>query len=188
MKKASYRKGNTAKPGQKYQNKTAYKPHRDQPTHVVAEHVIQRQEQGLCVRCIEILQWRRQFNKYKPLTLPRRCLHCQQKTVKCAYHVLCQVCAGEQHVCAKCRCALDESGKEGDEGEDPLMGVDLSGLPERVRRTVVRKGGHEGLAVMQRYLEKQAAALDGDYDFISEDDEADSDEEGPGEESEAQEE
>ncbi|XP_042304635.1 uncharacterized protein C9orf85 homolog isoform X4 [Sceloporus undulatus] len=58
--------------------------------------------EGLCQRCKEVLEWRVKFNKYKPLTQPKKCVKCLQKTVKDSYHVICKPCACELDLCAKC--------------------------------------------------------------------------------------
>lgn len=42
------------------------------------------------------------FNKYKPLTKPKKCVKCLQKTVRDSYHIICRPCACELDLCAKC--------------------------------------------------------------------------------------
>ncbi|XP_062985399.1 uncharacterized protein C9orf85 homolog [Elgaria multicarinata webbii] len=58
--------------------------------------------EGLCQHCKEVLEWRVKFNKYKPLTQPKKCVKCLQKTVKDSYHIICKPCACELALCAKC--------------------------------------------------------------------------------------
>ncbi|XP_054842542.1 uncharacterized protein C9orf85 homolog [Eublepharis macularius] len=58
--------------------------------------------EGLCQHCKEVLEWRVKFNKYKPLTKPKKCVKCLQKTVKDSYHIVCKPCACELELCAKC--------------------------------------------------------------------------------------
>uniref|UniRef100_A0A8D0KGB2 Chromosome 9 open reading frame 85 n=1 Tax=Salvator merianae TaxID=96440 RepID=A0A8D0KGB2_SALMN len=58
--------------------------------------------EGLCQHCKEILEWRVKFNKYKPLTQPKKCVKCLQKAVKDSYHIVCKACASENDLCAKC--------------------------------------------------------------------------------------
>ncbi|XP_045144517.1 uncharacterized protein C9orf85 homolog isoform X3 [Echinops telfairi] len=57
---------------------------------------------GVCQRCKEVLEWRVKYSKYKPLSKPKKCVKCLQKTVKDSYHIMCRPCAGELEVCAKC--------------------------------------------------------------------------------------
>ncbi|XP_029468365.1 uncharacterized protein C9orf85 homolog isoform X3 [Rhinatrema bivittatum] len=57
---------------------------------------------GLCQRCKDVLEWRVKFSKYKPLSQPRKCVKCLQKTVKDAYHTVCRPCACKLNLCAKC--------------------------------------------------------------------------------------
>ncbi|KAG5462651.1 MAG: hypothetical protein BJ554DRAFT_4220 [Olpidium bornovanus] len=56
----------------------------------------------LCARCADIVRWRKQFGKYRPLSAPKKCVACQRKAVRDAYHVLCDACAAGAR-CAKCR-------------------------------------------------------------------------------------
>ncbi|XP_012925130.1 uncharacterized protein C9orf85 homolog isoform X1 [Heterocephalus glaber] len=57
---------------------------------------------GVCQRCKEVLEWRVKYSKYKPLSKPKKCVKCLQKTVKESYHIMCRPCAYELEVCAKC--------------------------------------------------------------------------------------
>uniref|UniRef100_A0A9L0JYF6 Chromosome 9 open reading frame 85 n=1 Tax=Equus asinus TaxID=9793 RepID=A0A9L0JYF6_EQUAS len=57
---------------------------------------------GVCQRCKEVLEWRVKYSKYKPLSKPKKCVKCLQKTVKDSYHIMCRPCACELDVCAKC--------------------------------------------------------------------------------------
>eukprot|EP00052_Salpingoeca_macrocollata_P023614 m.208376 g.208376 ORF g.208376 m.208376 type:complete len:98 (+) comp22075_c0_seq2:966-1259(+) len=65
----STERGNAKKKGQKYKNKTAFKldkygknPHVKAVTSVVVA--------GVCVRCRDIIEWKKKYNKYKPLSAP----------------------------------------------------------------------------------------------------------------------
>lgn len=57
---------------------------------------------GLCPSCRDVIEWRKRFRKYKPLSVPKRCVRCGERTVKEAYHVICQLCAVASSSCAKC--------------------------------------------------------------------------------------
>ncbi|KAM9641993.1 uncharacterized protein C9orf85 homolog isoform 2-T2 [Trichechus inunguis] len=71
-------------------------------------HVIKLQKinakfhDGVCQHCKEVLEWRVKYSKYKPLSKPKKCVKCLQKTVKDSYHIMCRPCACELEVCAKC--------------------------------------------------------------------------------------
>lgn len=95
------RKGDRVRRGQKYQNSTAYKPGlygESRRVKLAAALPLA----GVCVRCKEKIEWKKKYDKYKPLTVPKKCVICQQKKIKQAYHSLCQDCAESRHVCAKC--------------------------------------------------------------------------------------
>lgn len=55
--------------------------------------------QGLCEKCHEIIEWKKKYRKYKPLTQPGKCSLCHGRNVKHAYHVICQDCAQKEKVC-----------------------------------------------------------------------------------------
>ena len=97
----SSRKGTAEKKGQKYQNSTAYKPERYGKSRQV-KLAGALPLAGVCTRCKEKLEWKKKYDKYKPLTVPKRCVSCGEKKVKQAYYRLCQECALSNHVCAKC--------------------------------------------------------------------------------------
>jgi Uncharacterized conserved protein (DUF2039) len=56
----------------------------------------------LCKRCYGKLTWRKQFRKYKMLTVPGRCNACQEKNIVKAYRTICDPCALQANLCAKC--------------------------------------------------------------------------------------
>lgn len=95
-------KGNTNRTrAQKHQNKTAFKNNLHD-TSKKTKILNSLEVTGVCTRCKEIIEWKIKFKKYKPLAAPRKCIGCEQKTVKYAYHVLCTSCAADKKVCAKC--------------------------------------------------------------------------------------
>ncbi|CAG8518280.1 7041_t:CDS:2 [Scutellospora calospora] len=95
---------------------------------------------GVCKRCKEIIEWRKKFKKYKRLTTPKRCVCCEEKTIKEAYHILCNKCANDKGVCAKCQesAAIVHSDKELMQEQQDLDSA-LSSLPERKKRTYLRQ-------------------------------------------------
>ncbi|TSR04283.1 hypothetical protein Baya_10890 [Bagarius yarrelli] len=87
--------------GQKYQNTTAFKNDKYGASPQVKK-ANAKVHDGVCQRCKDILEWKVKYNKYKPLTQPRKCVKCQQKTVKDAYYIMCRPCALQLQLCAKC--------------------------------------------------------------------------------------
>jgi hypothetical protein len=58
--------------------------------------------EGICLKCREKVQWRFQFNKYKPLKNIANCSGCHKKCITKAYRTLCDPCAKEKNVCPGC--------------------------------------------------------------------------------------
>ncbi|XP_045509397.1 uncharacterized protein C9orf85 homolog [Colias croceus] len=124
---------------QKHQNRTAFKNDLHD-TSKKTKILNSMQVSGVCIRCREIIEWKIKYKKYKPLTAPKKCVGCDEKAVKHAYHIYCSKCASDKHVCAKCCKPIDIANSEGDEPEPndtELQGL-LKTLPERKRRTVLR--------------------------------------------------
>mmetsp|Transcript_9641 Transcript_9641/g.27037 ORF Transcript_9641/g.27037 Transcript_9641/m.27037 type:complete len:173 (-) Transcript_9641:1857-2375(-) len=96
-----------------HQNKFAYKHN---PKSKKTQKILASPVSGLCAHCTEIIEWRKQYRKYKPLTAPRRCQVCEQKTIKQAYHNLCEPCSKKDGLCAKCRKPWDADNR--DSGDD----------------------------------------------------------------------
>ncbi|XP_073717160.1 uncharacterized protein C9orf85 homolog [Misgurnus anguillicaudatus] len=98
----SSQKGNVSRSrGQKHQNATAFKNDKYGAS-VQVKKAKAKMHDGLCQRCKDVLEWKVKYNKYKPLTQPRKCVKCLQKTVKDAYHIICKPCALKLELCAKC--------------------------------------------------------------------------------------
>jgi hypothetical protein len=68
----------------------------------------------LCPPCVAVIEWRKKYRKYKPLTVVKKCTRCGQKKVKDAYHVICGDCVRETHKCGKCLLPSNEWLKEGE--------------------------------------------------------------------------
>ncbi|XP_020654277.3 uncharacterized protein C9orf85 homolog [Pogona vitticeps] len=112
--------------------------------------------EGLCQHCKEVLEWRVKFSKYKPLTQPKKCVKCLQKTVKDSYHIVCKPCACELNLCAKC-------GKK----EEIVIPIEMSlAKPEKEpsttdpRRRDRRRGSEEGSELNLSDLEDDDEELD----------------------------
>lgn len=147
---------------------------------------------GLCGHCLEIISWKKRINKYKPLTQPKKCVDCFQRTVKDAYHVLCNECAKKKKVCAKCQSKAqvidgEKSLKEKIQEEQELQ-MKLEFLSERQRRSYHRKIEKGETEAAQRILEKiedEDDDFDDDLDDSLEDLNLEEDEDSENEDSES---
>lgn len=96
----------------------------------------------VCARCKDIIDWKIKYKKYKPLSQPKSCTKCAQKTIKKAYHVICTECVKKFKVCAKCLESKEIIPAAPDQQEqlklDAEMRAMLQSLPERKRRTFIR--------------------------------------------------
>lgn len=104
------------KKGQKYQNKTAFKIKYD--TNAI-EVIKKAPLDHLCKRCMEQIQWKLKFNKYKPNKSISRwyklfyhfiCIlkylpysnKCGEKNIIKAYRKCCDICSEKYEICTKC--------------------------------------------------------------------------------------
>ncbi|XP_016321588.1 uncharacterized protein C9orf85 homolog [Sinocyclocheilus anshuiensis] len=98
----SSQKGNVSRSrGPKHQNVTAFKNDKYGASAQVKKAKAKVHD-GLCQHCKDVLEWKVKYNKYKPLTQPRKCVKCLQKTVKDAYLIICKPCALKLELCLKC--------------------------------------------------------------------------------------
>jgi len=89
-----------------HQNSFAF---RHNPKSKLTEKILASPNVGLCRRCREKIEWRKQYRKYKPLTQPAKCNICQNRNVMTAYHTICGGCAVGEKALATVRAALGES-------------------------------------------------------------------------------
>ncbi|KAI5634794.1 hypothetical protein NE865_12512 [Phthorimaea operculella] len=165
---------------QKHQNKTAFKNDLHD-TSKKTKLINSLEVSGVCKRCRDIIQWKIKYKKYKPLTAPSKCVGCNEKAVKHAYHVLCSKCAAERKVCAKC--AKEENDEKviqtnKETNQDIELQAILKSLPERKRRTVLRhlrKNGEEEGTVSAEMRTQIEELLSGMKDFSLDDDDSDFD-------------
>lgn len=95
----STRGGDNKKKAQAHQNTFAFKHNKNSMlTRKIAKCPIDK----MCKRCTEIIEWRIDYRKYKPLTNPARCNMCQGKCIYKAYRTICDNCAVSKGLCAKC--------------------------------------------------------------------------------------
>ncbi|XP_056275007.1 uncharacterized protein C9orf85 homolog [Pseudoliparis swirei] len=128
----SSQKGNVSRSRrQKHANSFAFKNDKYGAT-VQVKKAKSKIHDGLCLHCKGVLEWRVQYNKYKSLTQPKKCVKCSQKTVKDAYHVMCKPCSLQLEICSKCGKKEDivipinsqEGQKEEEEEEEEAKGDD----------------------------------------------------------------
>eukprot|EP01113_Clastostelium_recurvatum_P039254 TRINITY_DN5979_c0_g2_i2.p1 TRINITY_DN5979_c0_g2~~TRINITY_DN5979_c0_g2_i2.p1 ORF type:complete len:277 (+),score=114.16 TRINITY_DN5979_c0_g2_i2:81-911(+) len=136
----STQRGNVSKGAPAHQNKFAFRHNKNSRK---SNDIMALPNEGLCPHCYDVIEWKKKYRKYKPLTVPGRCQSCDQKTVRRAYHVLCDECAVKEEICAKCckssvvkkPITTDEQKKE----EQARLRVELANMTERARRTFYRK-------------------------------------------------
>jgi hypothetical protein len=126
---------------QKYKNKTKYVPNKYNPLLNSTTPTT-----GCCKKCFDIIEWKKQYGKYKTITKPGKCTKCLRRNVVVSYHEYCKECAVTN--CAKCFVALDEENSVPVDLEEEEEEVDFTGLSERQKRSVRRKleqGDREGV-------------------------------------------
>mmetsp|Transcript_25067 Transcript_25067/g.65361 ORF Transcript_25067/g.65361 Transcript_25067/m.65361 type:complete len:218 (+) Transcript_25067:182-835(+) len=138
----SKRKGNQKKQGQKYQNTVAFSATK-WGTNEKLNKIASAPIGAVCTRCADKLEWRKKYNKYKPLRVPASCEYCKKKTVKHAYHKACLPCAEAKGVCAMCKTKGDvvdlPTSRVEELREQQQREAELRHMKERVRRTYLRK-------------------------------------------------
>ncbi len=104
----SLRSGDSSKKGQAYQNTYGFKHNKSSKlTKVIARVPLD----NLCKRCLDQLEWRIDYRKYKPLSAPSRCNQCLEKTIYKAYRTICDKCSKATKSCAKCTNPVDAFSK-----------------------------------------------------------------------------
>ena len=121
----STQKGNVGKGGQKYQNVYKFKHNKNS---VKTEKIMNSPLDKLCQRCYDIIKWKMDYRKYKPLKAMAKCNLCQHRTIIKAYRTICDSCATTQKndqgerklLCTKCGIdTLTEGFHEPPEGSEP---------------------------------------------------------------------
>jgi len=141
--KASNRITAHAKGAQKHQNGSTWKSDKFK-SDGVTKMLKNMKVINCCQKCTSVIDWKIKYGKYKPLSKPSKCLECEGKCVKYAYHTRCIPCVEKLKRCSKCGekkaefvhntplTQAEESRKEAD------LAMDLKALPERRRRTFLR--------------------------------------------------
>lgn len=139
----SSQKGNIGRTrAQRHKNSTTFKNTLHDTSHRT-KNIISTTQDGLCTRCKEVIEWKIKYKKYKPLTQAATCTRCRQKAVKKAYYTVCQPCASQLGVCAKCAqkkeiVAEFETDDKIKASEHSQMEQEIKFLSERERRTLYR--------------------------------------------------
>ncbi|XP_071171270.1 uncharacterized protein C9orf85 homolog [Mytilus edulis] len=138
----STQRGNHKKGTQKHQNRTVFKNDLHD-TSKRTKDINQLDRNGLCERCKEVIDWKVKYKKYKPLTTPKKCTRCAQKTVKKAYYIVCMPCISALNVCGKCGSKKELVSQPGPSASEQMsldnqLKQDLEMLSERKRRTFLR--------------------------------------------------
>lgn len=93
--------------------------------------------EGICPRCRDKVEWRFQYNKYKPLKQPGACSKCCKRTVLKAYRTWCDDCSKKAKCCPAC-CLSRKEWRE-DEVEEIEGGKDVDDDEEEEEEEVVEK-------------------------------------------------
>lgn len=143
----SCEKGSTSRKNrpQKYKNRTAFRNDLHDKTPKM-KFINSIQVSEVCQHCKAQIEWKIKYKKYKPLTQPKTCIKCAQRTIKKAYHILCSSCAKEARCCAKCQKPASEKVVIEPAPPSNLEQLKLKAemdrliksLPERKRRTFLR--------------------------------------------------
>ncbi|KAI1320202.1 hypothetical protein EDD11_001807 [Mortierella claussenii] len=178
-KKVSTRKGNNRKGAQAHKNSYAFHANKSSK---ITKKIASMPVGGLCEKCVEVIMWRKKFKKYKPLTTMKKCVNCEQKAIKDAYHVICNKCAGEKNVCAKCLESREivptniKTEKEIVQEQVELERL-LSGMNERERRSYLRQMERKSKKGDEGEEEEEGSEEGSDDESGSDDDSEDEDEE-----------
>jgi hypothetical protein len=139
----STQKGNIRKDGQKYQNAFAFKHNKNS---MLTRKIQETPLDFLCEHCLDILEWKIKFRKYKPLSAPSKCIACEQKSVYKGHRNICDKCGVTNKLCTKCMKPCEAWGKPTRSSKvlrmkpkDTTFDDIVASLKERQRRTVLRK-------------------------------------------------
>ncbi|CCW60532.1 unnamed protein product [Phytomonas sp. EM1] len=96
---------------QTYTNKVKYDPNKYKlEKEKIPEGILVSMTKLCCRRCCEIIQWKADYGKYRPLERARKCNICGKKSVVLAFHRICQECSCSQILCAKCQKNPQDTG------------------------------------------------------------------------------
>ncbi|XP_057300433.1 uncharacterized protein C9orf85 homolog [Hydractinia symbiolongicarpus] len=140
----STQRGNTTKQrAQKHKNGHSFKNDK-YDTSIKQKTINNLHVSNVCQRCKDCIEWKIKYKKYKPLTVPGKCVKCCERKVKYAYHIVCTDCAVQNKVCAKCskqKDVVDEPEKpmKEQQQEENYLKEELKYMKLREKRTFLRK-------------------------------------------------
>lgn len=139
----STQKGNTKKPGQRHQNTYAFKHNKNS---MLTRKIQEAPLDKLCQHCLNILEWKLKYRKYKPLTTPGVCRLCNLKNVLKGHRTVCDACSLQYMVCSKCIEPCKEFSTPNKSSKhlrnnikDSTFDEIIEVLKERQRRTILRR-------------------------------------------------
>ncbi|KAJ1895593.1 hypothetical protein LPJ66_004495 [Kickxella alabastrina] len=174
--KMSTRGSGAVKGAQKYQNAFAYTHNRGSKT---TKTILALPVDGLCKRCTDQILWRKQYRKYKPLSVAKKCVWCQQKKITKAYHVVCDGCARERVVCAKCLEnkniieGINAKTPQDIQKEEQELERKLGGMRERQRRSYMRKISRGDMKISEVPEPADSDDENDDFEYTDSEDEGD---------------
>lgn len=164
-------------------------------------HISKSMCEGVCRKCVDKLQWKFKYDKYKPLKAVGNCKQCKQKVITKAYRSFCDKCAATKKVCPGCGVDLEEANKpvpvtaktakkaaaegqdeedEDEEGDEDAEGSVVFGEPVEVDEAEAAEGaqaaGSEG--AMDEQPDEEAEEMDEEDDDEDEEDGDDDEHEG----------
>ena len=86
----------------------------------LTKHITSLPIRFLCPACVAVIEWRKKFRKYKPLTVVKKCTACNEKKIKDAYHVICGDCVRVTLKCAKCLLPSSQWINENEVSKEPI--------------------------------------------------------------------
>lgn len=139
----STKKGNNTKQGQKHQNTFAFKHNKNSRlTRKIQEAPLDL----LCEHCLQVLQWKIKYRKYRPLSTPGKCNLCELKNILKGHRMICDQCSKQHMLCSKCLNPCENFAKPSHISKHLRKTKKVSTfeevvefLKERQRRTVNRK-------------------------------------------------
>nr|CAD7399770.1 unnamed protein product [Timema cristinae] len=138
----SLQKGNLVRTRpQKHKNHTAFKNDLHDKTPKM-KFVNSIEVSSVCPKCKKIIEWKIKYKKFKPLKTAKKCVKCEERCVKHAYHQMCLGCAKNLTVCPKCGESCETAKPSPSPREQQLQSVELGklfkSLSERKRRSFLR--------------------------------------------------
>nr|CAD7592819.1 unnamed protein product [Timema genevievae] len=83
---------------------------------------------SVCEKCKRIIEWKIKYKKFKPLKTAKKCVKCEERCVKHAYHQMCLGCAKNLTVCPKCGENRETGKPSSSPREQQIQAVELGKL------------------------------------------------------------